>query len=126
MDAWAIFDRAVASHRQGDLAQAESLYRNLLGAYPDHGVVNHLMGLLRAQQERFDEAVPFYETSLRTKPGDPAVLLDAGNTFQKLKRYDEALRSFEAALAAHPGYFEAINNRGNVFLELEQLERAHL
>src|SRR5690349_9492849 len=102
MDAWAIFDQAVACHRQGALAQAESLYRKLLDAYPDHGVVNHLMGLLRAQQERFEEALPFYEISLRTKPGDPAVLLDQGNTFQKLKRYDEALKSFEAALTAHP------------------------
>jgi predicted O-linked N-acetylglucosamine transferase (SPINDLY family) len=124
MDAWAIFEQAVSCHRQGALGQAESLYQKLLGTYPDHGVVNHLMGVLRAQQERFDEAVPFYETSLRTKPGDPAVLLDAGNTFHKLGRYDEALKFFEAALAAQPGYFEAINNRGNVFLEMGQMEDA--
>src|SRR5471032_1654314 len=110
----------MSCHKQGDLAQAESLYRKLLSTHPDHGVVNHLMGVLRAQQGRHDDALPFYEASLKTKPGDPAVLLDAGNALQKLERFDEALAYIDAALAARPGYFEAINNRGNVLRHLKR------
>jgi tetratricopeptide (TPR) repeat protein len=111
MDSWAVFEQAIACHKQGDLVQAESLYQQLLSFYPDHGVVNHLMGVLRAHQERHEEAMPFYSISLKTKPGDPAVLLDASNTLQKLERFDEALNYLDAALAARPDYFEAMSNR---------------
>lgn len=107
-------------HKQGDLAQAESLYQQLLCAHPDHGVVNHLMGVLRAQQERHDDAMSFYEISLKTKPGDPSVLLDASNTLLKLERFDEALNTLETALIARPDYFEAINNRGIVLRKLKR------
>jgi predicted O-linked N-acetylglucosamine transferase (SPINDLY family) len=120
MDSWAVFEQAMACHKQRDLAQAESLYRKLLSAHPGHGVVNHLMGVLRAQQGRHDDALPFYEVSLKTKPGDPAVLLDTGNALQKLERFDEALNYIDAALAARPGYFEAINDRGNVLRNLKR------
>jgi predicted O-linked N-acetylglucosamine transferase (SPINDLY family) len=120
MDPWAVFEQAIACHKQGDLAQAESLYQKLLFAHPDHGVVNHLMGVLRAQQERYGEAMSFYEASLKTKPGDPSVLLDASNALQKLERFDEALRYLEAALTARPDYFEAINNRGIVLRKLKR------
>jgi len=124
MDPWAVLEQSLACHKQGNLVQAEALYRQLLSTFPEHGVVNHLMGVLRAQQGRHDEAVPFFETSLKDKPGDPAVLLDAGNNLQKLGRLDEALGAFTAALAARPGFFEAINNRGNIFLEIKQLDQA--
>lgn len=120
IDPRTVFEQAIGFHRQGDLAQAESLYRRLLLAYPGHDVVNHLMGLLRAQQERFAEAVSYYQASLRTKPGEPGVLLDAGNAHEKLGQLDEALRCFEAVLAAHPGNFQAKSNRGNILRNLRR------
>jgi len=120
MDPWAVFEQAMTRHKQGDLMQAESLYRQLLHPYPDHGVVNHMMGLLRAQQERHDEALPFYLTSLKTRPGDPAVLLDASNTLRNLGRPEEALNYLDAVLAARPGYLEAMSNRGNVLRDLKR------
>lgn len=120
MDPWVVFERAAACHKQGDLAQAESLYRQLLSSYPDHGVVTHLMGLIRAQQERHEEAMSFFLISLKTKPGDPAVLLDASNTLQKLERLDEALSYLDAVLSVRPSYFEAISNRGNLLRDLKR------
>src|SRR5690349_22764580 len=108
MDPWAALEKAIAFQQQGELAQAENLYQRLLSAYPGHGVVTHLMGLLRAHQDRHEEAMSFFLVSLKTKPGDPAVLLDASNTLQKLERLDEALRYLDAVLAVRPDYFEAI------------------
>jgi protein O-GlcNAc transferase len=120
MDPWAVLEKAIAFQQQGELAQAESLYQKLLSAYPEHGVVTHLMGLLRAHQDRHDEAMSFFRISLKTKPGDPAVLLDASNTLQKLERLDEALNYLDAVLAVRPGYFEAISNRGNLLRDLKR------
>ncbi len=120
MDPWAVLEKAIAFQKQGELAQAESLYRQLLSAYPEHGVVTHLMGLLRAHQDRHEEAMAFFRISLKTKPGDPAVLLDASNTLQKLGRLDEALRYLDAVLAVRPGYFEAISNRGHLLRDLKR------
>ncbi len=114
MDPQLVFEQAIACHKRGDLAQAEKHYRTLLLAYPGHEVVNHLMGLLYAQLERFAEAVSYYQVSLNTKPGEPGVLLDAGNAYEKLGQLDEALRCFETVLAAHPGNFQAMSNRGNI------------
>src|SRR5262249_32726645 len=95
MDPRIVFEQAIACHRQGDLAQAEQLYRTLLLANPGHDVVNHVMGLLHAQQERYAQALSHYEASLKTKPGAPGVLLDAGNAHEKLGQLDQALRCFE-------------------------------
>ena len=118
MDPWAVLEKAIAFQKQGELAQAENLYQQLLANYPQHGVVTHLMGVLRAHQERHDEAMSFFRISLKTKPGDPAVLMDASNTLRKLERFDEALRYIDAVLAVRPGYFEAISNRGNLLRDL--------
>ena len=124
MDPWAVLEKAIAFQKQGELAQAEGLYQQLLAAYPQHGVVTHLIGLLRAHQERHEEALSFFLISLKTKPGDPAVLLDASNTLQKLERLDEALSYLDAALAIRPGYFEAIYNRGNLLRDLKRPQEA--
>ena len=43
MDPWVILEQALACHKQGNLVQAELLYWQLLSAFPEHGVVNHVM-----------------------------------------------------------------------------------
>jgi hypothetical protein len=58
MDPWAVFEQAMACHKQGDLAQAECLYQNLLSTHPDHGVVNHLMGVLRRNRNAMTMRCP--------------------------------------------------------------------
>jgi protein O-GlcNAc transferase len=120
MDPWQVFEQAMVCHKQGDLKRAETLYQQLLSAHPGHGVVNHLMGVLLAKQQRYEDAMPFYRASLETRVGDPEVLLDAGNALQKLERFDEALGCIDAALAARPVYFAAINNRGNLLRNLKR------
>ena len=50
-------DQALAFHRQGRIAEAERLYRQVLNASPGHFDARHLLGMLRSQQGRHQEAL---------------------------------------------------------------------
>jgi len=46
----ALYEEALESHRRGELAAAEQLYRKLLAAAPASFAARHMLGVLRAQQ----------------------------------------------------------------------------
>jgi hypothetical protein len=45
----ALYEEALGSHRRGELAAAEQLYRRLLAATPASFAARHMLGVLRAQ-----------------------------------------------------------------------------
>ena len=63
-----LLDRAIACHRQGQLAQAEALYAQILRAQPRHFDARHMLGVIRYQQGRNAEALEFVETALKLSP----------------------------------------------------------
>lgn len=59
---------AVSQHEAGFLAEAEQLYRGILKTEPEQPQASHNLGLLLAQMQRLDEALPYLETALAAKP----------------------------------------------------------
>jgi len=106
------FNQATDLHRTGNLAAAERLYLRLLAAEPDHFDALHMLGVLRCQQRRFDEALALIGDALRKNPGFPPVHLNYGLALGALRRPEDALASFEKALALAPDYAEAHHHRG--------------
>ena len=96
-----LFDQAADLHRKGNLAAAESLYLQLLAARSDHFDALHLLGILRYQQGRLDEALALIGAALQTNPGFAPALLNQGLVLAALKRREEALASYDKALG-HP------------------------
>lgn len=124
MDLKALFQKALAAHQTGNLAQAEELYTRLLSLRPGHAQVTYLLGALRASQGRSAEAVELLEAALAGQPGNPAILLHLGNALQDHKRFEEALARYDQALQHKPAYADALNNRGNALVALDRLDEA--
>ena len=99
----------------GDLAAAERMATNLLaqGENPD---VLHLLGLVRLQQKRMDEALRLLNQSLVLRPGHPHVLLNLAKAFVTTGRDGQAMGALEAALEADPSLTEAWYELGELKL----------
>ena len=115
---------ALQLHRQGRLAQAEPLYRQVLAVAPRHAEALHMLGMVALQQRRFHEADRLIAESLAISPDSIAALNNRAGVLQALGRLDEALTSYDKALALRPDFAQALNNRGNVLKDLGRSEEA--
>jgi tetratricopeptide (TPR) repeat protein len=102
-----LYEQAFASHRRGELAQAEQLYRQVLEAAPSSFAARHMLGVLMAQTGATAEALEWIGSALALKPDAPDALFNYGNVLKGAGRLDEALAAYEGALAARPDYAAA-------------------
>jgi tetratricopeptide (TPR) repeat protein len=116
--------RAVISHREGRLAEAEAIYRAILQVAPRHFDALHLLGVIRHQQGRHEEALVLIEKALEQRPASAEACSNLGLALQALGRSAEALACFERAIALRPDYPEALNNRGTALHALGRTEEA--
>jgi len=118
------FERALALHRKGCLAEAELLYRGILNKDPRHFDALQLLGAIDLQQGRDQEAQRKIRQALEINPRSDSAHTNLGYVLVKLKRFEEALSSCDKALAIKPGHAEALCNRGNALKELRRHEEA--
>jgi protein O-GlcNAc transferase len=111
---------AVELHRKGNLAAAEDLYLQLIRARADHVDALQMLGVLRSQQRRPQEALSLFDAALRARPGYPPALLNRGLALAALERHQEALASYDRALAVQPDYLDALYHRGVVLRSLRR------
>ena len=116
--------RAIELHQQGHLTEAESLYRQILTAMPMHFDSLHLLGVIKAQQNEFAAAVPFFEQALRVNPASAAAFNNFGNVLHALGRYDRALASYDRSLALRADNPKALMHRGNTLRKLRRPDEA--
>ena len=115
-----LFQKALALHQQGQLAQAESLYRAILQHTPRHFDALHLLGVIACQHQHYESAVQLIDAALQLDPKSAAAHSNLGIALFELKRPAEALTSYDRALAIQPDYAEALNNRGTALRDLER------
>ena len=119
MDLRQLFEQGVAAHQAGRLDQAEKLYRQILGADAASFPALHMLGFLKAQQGRFDEAIPLLNKAVKQNPADadsPGPLWSCA--LMAAQRSGEALEAYERLLEMQPGHFEAHYNRGVILSQM--------
>ena len=94
------FNRAVGFHRNGDLAQAERAYREVLANSAGHAGALHLLGVVMLQTGRLASGVELIDKALAIKPDSVEAFNNRGNALQELKRLDEALASLRQGAGA--------------------------
>jgi tetratricopeptide (TPR) repeat protein len=119
-----ICDRAVRLHQQGDLAGAERLYIQLMTDDPAAFTPRHLLGIVRAQQGKPQEAIALIAAALEIDPLAASAWLNHGNILSTMGRYADAITSYDRALTLRPGDVEILHNRARTFLEMGSLENA--
>ncbi len=116
--------RALALQQAGDRAQAEQIYRKIIGAKPDHFQALHLLGVLRHRCGDDEEADRLLRQAIALRPDFADAHYNRGNALKGLKRFDEALASYDKAIALKPDYADAYNNRGNALKGLKRFDEA--
>jgi tetratricopeptide (TPR) repeat protein len=112
-----LLQRARKAHTGGGLDKAEAAYAELLMLDPAHAEALHLLGAVRFQQGRLEEADALMSRSIERQPvalalaNHSAVLLGLGRTQDALARLDEAL-------ALNPGHQRALFQRAGLLAQL--------
>jgi tetratricopeptide (TPR) repeat protein len=116
--------RGLEHHRQGQLNQAEVMYRRVLERAPKHADALHFLGVIAHQRGQDRQALEFIDRALELNPCAPAYHCNRAEALRRLKRLDEAETSCRAALNLKPNYPEALHNLGVVLLGKKQLSDA--
>ena len=114
MSLQALYEEALGSHKRGDLAAAEGLYREVLAAAPASFAARHMLGVLRAQQGDIPEALDLLAAAVAQKPGAHDAQFNYGNVLRNAGRAEEALAAFDRALERKPDYAAALAGRAEL------------
>ena len=124
MVASAEFSKARALHKQGRLADAAALYREVLSAQPDNADALHYLGLVVATLGDGQQALRLLGEAARLQPGNAALHANLGSVLTQAGRHAEAVACYERALALQPGLMAAHRGRGTALMHLGQPEPA--
>ena len=112
-------NQAMALHQQGQLPEAEALYRQVLAAAPNYQA-QYLLAVLFYQQQRLEDAAGAIDAALRLNPDGLESRMLKGVLAQAAGRGEEAAENFAAVTARQPGHAEAWYNQGVVLAGLER------
>lgn len=124
MDQLVSIEAALALHQQGQLDQAEAIYRQILQTQPQHFDALQLLATVALQRNDSVAAVDLFDQAIRINPNHEMAHSGRGNALSNLERYEEALDCYDLALKINPDFAEALNNRGNSLFNLERYEEA--
>lgn len=116
--------RAFALHQQGNLADAEKIYTDILRKAPNHFGALSLLGAIACQSGAYERAVTLLSKATSINPNVAPAHSNLAVALRELKRFKEALISCDKAIALKPDYVEAYYNRGLTLEELGRIENA--
>jgi len=106
------FQIALQHHQAGRLAEAETLYRQILAAQPKHADALHFLGVIAVQAGRHDLAEAWLRQAIALNPDNPGAHSNLGEAYRTTGRIDEALAAFHRALELKPDSPETLNSLG--------------
>jgi tetratricopeptide (TPR) repeat protein len=118
------FERALAYHQQGQVADAERDCGDILQQQPNHFGALHLLGIMALQAGQFERAVELIGKAIAVNANIAAAHNNLGRALLELKRPAQALASLDLAVALEPRHAMAHNNRGLALENLNRLEEA--
>src|SRR4051812_43246811 len=113
-----LFEQGLALHRAGRLDQAEAAYRQVLRADPGNFAGLHMLGYLKAQQGRYEDAISLLNKAVKKNPGDPTALAHYAHALMAAQRFADALAAYDRVLAGQKDNFEAHYNRGVILSQM--------
>lgn len=118
------FAQAMNAHQQGQLAIAETLYKEILQTEPQHVDALHFLGVLKNQTGELELAVDLIRQSIKLHPDNVAAHSNLGVTLQALNRIDEALLSYAEVLRLTPDNLPILSTQGNLLMMINCPEQA--
>jgi tetratricopeptide (TPR) repeat protein len=116
--------QAVGLHRARRLAEAETIYRQILAFRPDLAEIQINCALAQLGQGKYCDAESSLRRALKTQPALFKAHLHLGDSLCFQHRYRDAVQSYQRAVKLKPDYVEAFNNLGNALTHLGDMDQA--
>lgn len=115
---------AVSHHRAGQLAQAESLYQQVLKANPRHADALHMLGVVYYQTDRAEQAVTLISQALTINPKNTDYLNHYALSLRAANQPEAAIKSLQQAVLLQPKDLDLQFNLANTLLSINRFEEA--
>ncbi len=119
-----LIKQAISFHQQGNLVDAEAVYKKVLNVDPNDFDALHMLGIINAQRGSFEEAEKFLRKALSVDPKVAPCFHNYGTVLAKLKRFKEAIESYNSAIRLAPNHAPIYSDRGNALYELKRYDEA--
>jgi protein O-GlcNAc transferase len=106
-------DTAMEFHREGNSAQAQAIYLEVLAREPNHAEALHLLGLLSSQLGRQPAAMELLERAIQADPLAGEYRSNLGVVLEAMGRPDDAIAAYRLAIDLRPDLADAHVNLGN-------------
>jgi tetratricopeptide (TPR) repeat protein len=116
--------QAVLFHQARRLAEAETIYRQILALRPDLAEIRLNCAMAQAGQGKYGEAEQSLRQALVARPDLARAQAQLGDVLSLQHKYAEAAEAYARAVKLNPGHAEAHNNLGNVRMLLGESDKA--
>ncbi|MCI0498800.1 MAG: tetratricopeptide repeat protein [Planctomycetales bacterium] len=99
--------RLGALHRQDNPARAEKYLKQALAIDPRYASVQNSLGILCANQERYEEAVRYYDEAIRLDPEDSSAYFNKALALEALRQNKKAADIYQAILAMDAAHLKS-------------------
>jgi Tfp pilus assembly protein PilF len=123
-DLEAALQQAMAHHQAGRLAEAERLYRLVLGGHPAHPGVNNALGITLRGQGRAEDALAAFRRTVAVAPDYAPGHSNLGNILFEQGKLAEAEACYRRAVALRPDMADASKNLGLVLVDAGRSEES--
>lgn len=116
--------RAITAHRQGNLSEAEELYRGVLEETPTEPTALHMLGVILLNTDRPQDALELLGRAAFVNPKSAEVLYDLGMASKAIKDFDAALSYLGDALHMDPNLHAAEFQIGHIHKDARNFAEA--
>ena len=116
--------RALALAQQGNVKEAEAVYRRLINEGAGNSIVFRNLGVICGMQGRIQEMIGFLNQVLAMDPHDPEALTNLGIGLRSLGNLEAAVASYRKALDINPNHPGALSSLGLIFQDHGNLQAA--
>jgi len=117
-----LLQQGLRLHQAGKGAEAAGYYQRVLDREPSQPAANHLLGVIRLQQGRHDDAIRLIRRAIAAHGADPQYHMNLGVALNAAGRAAEAVDAFRRALALKPDLAGAHSNLGMALRALGDLD----
>ncbi|MBP0034337.1 MAG: tetratricopeptide repeat protein [Roseofilum sp. Belize BBD 4] len=111
-------------HQQGQYAQAEEVYGQIVQQEPENTNVLCLLGMVARGQGKLEEAIAHYESAIALKPDFIEARFNLGNALSASERTEEAIACYQLLLELQPNHAGAYSNLGLLYHQQNQIAEA--
>ena len=117
-------EMALKEHQQGNLAEAVSLYQEILVKQPRNSDAHHLLGVLYHQARNYSQAIAQFQRAIHINPKNPDFYNNLGETYRLSGKFPEAIAQYQKALQLQPRNGRTRYNLGNALQAMAKSDQA--